>query len=354
MHGAWTQAAVDLMNKDTQEVTRYNMERRAAWEANGGLAASQTTIIPRPKYSAKDPCPDARARQAAKQRRDIHDAENRRTKNVASAAGQGLCAKCALWQRVRRSCMRCACRVCDDCARPGYLLCNDCYQVHGTAKLMPPRVFELPNTRTMATMCEAWPSCENTTIWGACCDCNRWLCEHCSWPGLPVHCVSCPAVLIPRGGITGLDLRIPAPIRQPDRHACGALIVDIDAFQEQRRRVDEDTKGTGLGRLVAGSWMPGSRVSHGQVARTGRRFAAIPLPAASSSSAPLPAASSSSVAPLPKARPSTSAPLPAATPSSASLPAASSCRPPSPPAEAEEIYLGSPLSLSPESVDWGE
>jgi len=329
------------MNTDTQEVTRCNIERRAAWEANGGLAASQTTTtIPRPKYSAKDPCPDTRARQAAKQRRDIHDAENRRIKNVASSAGQGLCAKCQFWQKVRRSCMRCGCRVCDDCSMAGYLLCNDCHKIHGTARLMPPRVVELPNTRTMATMCEAWPS---------------WLCEKCCFPGLPVHCVSCPAVLIPRGGITGLDLRIPAPIRQPDRHACGALIVDIDAFQEQRRRVDEDTKGTGLGRLVGGSWMPGSRVSHGQVARTGRRYAAIPLPAASSSSAPLPSASSSSVAPLPKARPSTSAPLPAATPSSAPLPAASSCRPPSPPAEAEEIYLGSPMSLSPESaVDWGE
>ena len=342
------------MNTDTQEVTRCNIERRAAWEANGGLAASQTTI-PRPKYSARDPCPDTRARQAAKQRRDIHDAENRRRKNVASSAGQGLCDKCTFWQTVRRLCMRCGCRVCDDCSMPGYLLCNDCHTIHGTARLMPPMCLELPDTRAKATMCEAWPTCRNTQIRGACCDCNRWLCEQCSFTDEPVHCVSCPAVLRPRGGITGLDLRIPAPIRQPDRHACGALIVDIDAFQEQRHRVDEDTKGTGQGRLVGGSWMPGSRVSHGQVARTGRRFAAIPLPAASSSSAPLPAESSSSGAPLPKARPSTSAPLPAATPSSAPLPAASSCRPPSPPAEAEEIYLGSPMSLSPESaVDWGE
>ena len=90
-HGSWTQAAVDLMNEDTAEVTQNNLEARAAWEANRGLAASQTTF-PRPKRSAKDPYPDARVRNAAKQRRDMHVAANHRTKNWASAAGDGVCA----------------------------------------------------------------------------------------------------------------------------------------------------------------------------------------------------------------------------------------------------------------------
>ena len=219
-------------------------------------------------------------------------------------------------------------------------MCQACGAAHGTARLMPPTVLEHPDRRTKAITCEAWPSCQNRELRGWCSDCNRWLCLHCSCPELPVHCNSCPFVLIPRGGITGMDLSIPAAIRQPKKHALGTLIVDSrEAFEEQRRKVDDaTTMGAELGRLMVGSWMPGSRLPGGQVARAGSKYAAIPLPAASSSSAPPPAASSY-LAPVSKAMPSR-----------APQPAAASSRPPSPPTEV--MFIGSPLS-SP-SVDWGD
>ena len=105
-HGPWTKAAVELMNKDTQEVTRLNEAKRVAWESHRALDV-QPTNFARPKYCARDPFPDERARRAAKQRCDMHDAENRWINNLASVAGEGACSAGLSWVKSRRSCMRC-------------------------------------------------------------------------------------------------------------------------------------------------------------------------------------------------------------------------------------------------------
>ena len=108
-HGCFTQRATELLNIDTQEILEAAKRKREEAQASGPASSQATT--------------ETQARQAAKQRRDHRDAENRREKLRMQNLGPGRCQKCSWDVNWLQECGHCQKAICSYCSVKGHLLC---------------------------------------------------------------------------------------------------------------------------------------------------------------------------------------------------------------------------------------